>query len=442
MLNIDSEKLAKHITDNQIDRLVVGYSGGLDSQVLLHWLNGWLKQADMKGCKPGLYAVHINHGLSANAEAWQIHCEQTCQSLQVPLEVFRVEVSRQGNLEENAREARYSCFAGLLEASDLLLLAHHKNDQIETAVFKLLRGDGFRGMPETRLLGKSRLYRPLLGCERSELESWARSEGLLWVDDESNVDPGFDRNFIRHQVLPLLRERWNDLDKRFVQLLEKEAAREAILDELAQMDFEQVKRSPGSICLKQLKKLDPLRQRNVLYHWIGRASYSHPSPGYVLELLRQISESRGFSLDWKFISVREYQSLLFLVRNTSGELPVWPESLKDILDNPVHGLHLESCIGRGIKMEYLDKLKIGYRSGGERIRRSGHLQSSSLKNLLQEANIPSWIRDRIPLIYRGEELIAIPALPQWNLEMITTSEVISGRNEAGYVPVWYDEAVL
>ncbi|WP_147674782.1 tRNA lysidine(34) synthetase TilS, partial [Vulcaniibacterium tengchongense] len=192
--------------------LVVGFSGGLDSTVLLHWL-----AADPALRARGLRALHVNHALHPAADAWQRHCVAVCERLQVPLRSVRVEVQRGAGsgLEAAAREARHAAFAAELAAGEVLVLAHHRADQAETFLLRALRAsgpDGLAAMRPWRRYGAGWLWRPLLGCGRDALLAHARAHGLGWIDDPGNADPAFDRNFLRARVLPLLRERWPHAD--------------------------------------------------------------------------------------------------------------------------------------------------------------------------------------------------------------------------------------
>ena len=195
----------------EVHRLIVGLSGGLDSTVLLHALAA--AEPDVP-----LEAVHVDHGLHPQSTAWAAQCEQLARTLGLHLARHRVRVRETGSgVEAAARDARYECFKSLLSAGDCLLLAHHLQDQSETVLLHLMRGSGargVRGMPADRRLGAGRLLRPLLGTPRDDLEAYARRHDLDWIDDPSNMDRVHDRNFVRHDVLPLLRERWPAADDR------------------------------------------------------------------------------------------------------------------------------------------------------------------------------------------------------------------------------------
>lgn len=201
-------RLEQHLPPGHRGRWLVGFSGGLDSTVLLHALKTLVD-------KQSLVAIHINHGLSANADAWQRHCQAVCQRWGLPLHVERVEIAGEGAIEERARKARFEAFAQAMAKGDCLLLAHHRQDQAETVLFRLLRGAGVAGLgairPQRSFAG-GQILRPLLAVDRADLEAYARAQDLVWVEDESNTNTSFDRNFLRQKILPALRSRWPAAD--------------------------------------------------------------------------------------------------------------------------------------------------------------------------------------------------------------------------------------
>ena len=255
----------------------VAYSGGLDSHVLLHSL------VQLLGSE-SITAIHINHQLSKNAASWEQHCQRQCQQLGIKLISETVVVSASGQgLEQAAREARYEVFEQLLQQGDLLLMAHHADDQAETVLYRLLRGSGVRGlsgMPEQRALGDGSLLRPLLSCRRSELEDYARRERLCWVDDESNFAIDFDRNFLRHQVVPALASRWQDYAERISHSASLCGEADSLLDAVAASDLEGLvekkERRGWSIALPEFLDLSPARRASLLRFWVGDKGLSLP----------------------------------------------------------------------------------------------------------------------------------------------------------------------
>ena len=256
----------------------IAFSGGLDSTVLLHLL------ANTEHLPPHK-AIHIHHGLQAAADAWPSHCQSICDRLGVPLHVMHVQVQPGASLERAAREARYQAFAEVVGAGEVLLTGQHRDDQAETLLFRLLRGAGVRGLaaiPMHRPLANGHLVRPLLDASRAELEAYAHEHQLTWIEDPSNADPRFSRNYLRHRVFPLLTERWPQAVSSLARTAEHLSEAQGLLDELAQMDLHAADQSSPfpwlplpSLALAPLRELSDARQRNVLRHWltqIGRAS--------------------------------------------------------------------------------------------------------------------------------------------------------------------------
>ena len=252
----------------------IAFSGGLDSTVLLHLLASLAKIENL----PPVSAVHVHHGLQAAADAWPAHCQSVCDALGVPLRVMRVQVSPGASLERAAREARYQAFMQVMEAGEVLFTGQHRDDQAETLLFRLLRGAGVRGlasMPEHRPLAQGHLVRPLLAFSRSELEAYAHQHQLQWIEDPSNADPRFSRNYLRHRVFPTLTERWPQAITHLARTAEHMAEAQGLLDELALMDLQRADQPSTfpwlplpSLALEPLRELSDARQRNALRHWL------------------------------------------------------------------------------------------------------------------------------------------------------------------------------
>jgi len=212
----------------------IAYSGGLDSQVLLHLC---VQSKYMNKIK----AIHIHHGLSKNADQWVEHCKETCQNLKIPLIIKYIQINeiKRKSLEELARHKRYEIFEELLEENDVLLMAHHADDQAETFLLRALRGSGIEGLsaiPQQRKLGKGILYRPLLNFSRMELQKYAHENNLKWIEDESNQCEKFDRNFLRKQIIPILKNRWKGLEKTLCRTAHIQTETAQLLLEHAQQD--------------------------------------------------------------------------------------------------------------------------------------------------------------------------------------------------------------
>lgn len=266
--------LARHIDLN--DQLVVGLSGGIDSIVLLHVI---------KGLTGSVSALHVHHGLSANADQWEAFCRERCAAWSVPLQVARVEVERHSvdGLEAAARRARHEVFART--AAEWILLAHHRGDRAETLLFNLLRGAGVRGagaMPAR----SGRLLRPLLQIGRAEIADYARAHGLTWVDDHSNADTRFSRNFLRGEILPAIRGRFPAAEHQLAGAAARFAEAADLLDDLARLDLG-ARAQAFPIDVECLAALSEPRARNVLRYLLARQGVGIPSEERLSEALRQ-----------------------------------------------------------------------------------------------------------------------------------------------------------
>ena len=388
----------------------IAFSGGLDSTVLLHLL------ASTEHLPP-LNAIHVHHGLQAAADAWPSHCQSICDRLGVPLRVMRVQVQPGASLERAAREARYQAFAEVIGAGEVLLTGQHRDDQAETLLFRLLRGAGVRGLaaiPMHRPLAKGHLVRPLLDVSRAELEAYAREHQLAWVEDPSNADPRFSRNYLRHRVFPLLTERWPQAVSSLARTAEHLSEAQGLLDELAQMDLRAAAQpsplpwlSLPSLALTPLRELSDARQRNVLRHW--------------LTPLTRLPDSDHWASWYSLRDAKRDAQPLW--RLADGELHrcaerIWwvPAAWSDFSDasvswpQPQNPLEL---LGNG-RLEFVGKppegpLEIRYRQGGEIVEVPGRGRRD-LKRLLNDGGLPGFMRGRLPLLYQDGQLLAVPTL--------------------------------
>ena len=403
-------------------RYCVALSGGLDSTVLLH--------AVARRCS-GVRAVHVHHGLSPNADQWQRHCETLCKQLGVPLDVVTVDVQKDGKgLEDAAREARYQAFIQQLQPDEILLTAHHGDDQVETLLMRLGRGSGVRGlagMAARRPLGAGELWRPLLGVSRRELEDYARSHRLSWIEDESNDDLQFDRNFLRHRVMPTLRERWPHLVESWGQSAVLCAESEALLEDYAREDLARLTLESADphaaagwvLSLPGLQGLSTARRHQVLRVWFRERGVPGLNRDRLAEVDRQLIDGRedaGACVAWEGWALRRFRQGLYLLNGTSLEAPLPSQPIPVDLSGSgrvvlpggaVLVFEREDFGGNGPRLAAgLPELSIRWRQGGERCQPEGRAHSQTLKKLLQEYTLAPWWRARQPLIYSGETLVA------------------------------------
>jgi tRNA(Ile)-lysidine synthase len=408
--------------DLQLTRLLdaprwyVGFSGGVDSTVLLHLLHSWCRRHPDA---PPLGAIHINHGLHPAAHEWQTHCEWLCRLLQLPLtcHAARVLPSSRG-LEDAARAARYGLFEETLRAGDVLFLGHHADDQVETFFLRLMRGAGVRGlaaMPASRALGRARLVRPLLQLPRSRLEAYAADHELHCIEDPSNSDTSLDRNFLRREVLPLLAARWPGYRQTVSRASGHIGAAAGLLAEAvpAPRTVYSAMGDPG-VALAQLDPDSPLEAALALRHWLQRAGLQAPDEAALAEFLRQLGAATDRSrplLRCSAYALQRYRDALYLLpRFEDDDLPgpglLAPGEVRQ-LPGPGGRLQLAPAPADGLRLAAGERLEIAWRGGGERCRPRGRAGSASLKKLLQERDIPPWWRDRVPLLYLAGELLAV-----------------------------------
>lgn len=395
MPSVVPPSLAQALHDRPPDApLCVGYSGGLDSTVLLHLL-----ATSRDG---GLRAIHVHHGLHADADAWTRHCEATCATLDVPLTVVRVSVVPEGEgLEAAARAARHAAFAQAMAPGDVLVLAHHRDDQAETFLLRALRAagpDGLAAMRRWREFAPGRLWRPLLANGRDELLAYARRHRLQWIDDPSNADPAFDRNFLRQHVLPLLRERWPYASDALAQSAALSGQTVELLTPSDALAFASVATAdPHCLSRTRLLALPAARRARVLRHWIAALGLP-PLPGNGMariegEVLAARADAES-EFRWGDAVVRSWRDLLHADRVRPALPTDWradwdasaPLALPDGDALALEGATLEApCI-------------VHARQGGERITLPGRAHSHALKHVLQELGVPVWERARLPLL--------------------------------------------
>ena len=408
-------KLA-HIRD--VKRYVVAFSGGIDSHVLLHALT---QLRDLKNNFPIIEVLHIHHGVSEHADSWVEHCKQVCDSAELGLSVRYVKANPlEASLENSLRKARYGVFEEFIKTGDLLLLAHHANDQAETILFKLLRGSGAQGasgIAETRSLGKGRIHRPLLAYSRDALEAYAHENDLSWIEDESNSDIGYDRNFLRHEVVPKLTERW----PKYQQSVARFAAINAQLQKTVNYFIERELLSGlDGECLNidWLLSYEIEVQIELLRGWLQYLNL--PIPGYQqlcrikTEVIEAFDDAQPV-LSWSGTEIRRFRGKLYAMKSlpafSSDQHFSWDIEKSLNLSGAGELSLTKKSENRGLSSEVLAKpLTVRFRQGGERCRPSDRSTSRSLKKLLQEYHVPPWLRDRLPLIYDEENLVAVADL--------------------------------
>ena len=396
-------------------RYWVAFSGGCDSHVLLHAIAALGEHVGTE-----VRAVHVHHGLHPAADQWLAHCQVECDRLGIELTTIRLALqpAKGDSLEAVAREGRYRAMAELLAPGDILLTAQHRDDQAETLLLQLLRGSGPSGlaaMPEQAPLGKGMLVRPLLGFGRDELIAYARQQELNWVEDDSNADYRFDRNYIRHELAPVLARRWPAFSKTLSRSARHCAEAQQLIDQLAISDLARVQHEDlHTLSVSALNDLPRPRCRAVLRQWLRQQGFRLPSTRKLDSILDEVlSASAGRSplVSWLGAEVRRYRDRLFvqtpLPPHNPGRILLWREGLS--LPAGLGGLRAERHMGGGIDPERWRRgvVEVRFRQGGERCRCQGDTMQRTLKYLFQELALPPWLRNRVPLIYLDGELAAV-----------------------------------
>jgi tRNA(Ile)-lysidine synthase len=412
--------------------ILIGLSGGMDSVVLLHLLHSLAPRFEWR-----LSALHVHHGISPNADAWADFCTGLCARYDIPLHVERVDIAPlrdEHGIEAAARKLRHAAFAR--QSCDFVALAHHADDQAETMLLQLLRGAGIKGaaampvlscvegpvlskvegpLPKPAAAHAAATLRPLLDSPRSALLEYAQQHALHWVEDESNADDSYPRNFLRHRLLPLLEQRFPAYRDTLTRSAQHFAEAGELLDELARQDSHGM---PGGDNLEvvRLQALSPSRAKNLMRYFLHTLNAPMPQAVQLDDMLHQLCDARqdaAVCVEFGGWQVRRYQGRVYafpalgafdegLVVSWQGEAELpWPALGRAI--------GFRSALGQGVILAKLQRapVTLRLRSGGETLRPHPGAASRTLKNLLQEHRVPPWQRERLPLLYCGDELAAV-----------------------------------
>ena len=392
-------------------RYWIAFSGGADSQSLLSALVEMRRSHSIE-----ISAVHVDHQISSLSKDWVKHCRWVCQRLRVPLMVKKVSLESLGNVEEEARRLRYRAIESIMSEGDIVLTAHTAEDQAETVLLQMLRGSGPAGlaaMPELKRFGLGWHGRPMLNIPRKHVREYVQGSNV--VDDPSNEDVAYDRNFLRNNVYPMLRDRWPGVTKTLTRVAKLQAENRRLLYYLASVDLKVCGTDRNTLRIKELLALDQPRRLNVIRYWIEKNKLRAMTRAQLIsvhDLIIAADASRGV-VTWNHESIRCYDGHLHIV----GQLnPVGVESGRQWKLEYTAGL-AHGCLcafrtvagGLAADLESAE-IAIRYRLGGERCRPSYRGHSQTLKKLFQEAKVPPWWRSRIPLLYIRDELAAVGSL--------------------------------
>lgn len=397
-----------------LQRIYIAYSGGIDSHVLLHLA------ASSAILRDKITAVYVHHGLQADADAWALHTAKTAEDLAVGFILLRVDAfpGKRESPEEAARNARYAALKELIDSNDVLLVAQHLEDQLETVMLQLMRGSGVRGlsgMPGKMAFGRGHLLRPLLDTPKKAISDYACRHRLQWVEDLSNQCSDYDRNFLRNEVLPLLKQRWPDCAATVARTARHCAEADTLVTELAAEIFDQIyDPSDNTLSISRLRMFDSARQQLAVRRWFLMNGLKMPSQDFVLRLLNQVAMARDNAHPALFSQkywIRRYRDRLYCLAHSESEAQedrVWSSAQASIRIGKNRAL-LWQVSSAGIPLEkwLQSEIVIKHRTGGEKIRLPGRAGHHSLKNLYQEAGIPPWEREKMPLVYLNGQLAAV-----------------------------------
>jgi len=399
-------------------RIVIAYSGGMDSHVLLHLM------ADLRSRYAWeIDAIHINHKLQKENDDWVLHCRRICRSLDVGLSIKTVDVSNQGKegLESRARHLRYAAIKQFLGKADILLTAHHRDDQLETFLLQLFRGAGVLGlasMPPVKRFDPGWHARPLLNFPRSALYQYAKDNHLKWVEDPSNRNKRMNRNFVRHEIIPAIKSRWPDVSGPVSRTISIHSDVQVLLDEVAMNDLSVCKTgNKNLLMIGELRKLTKQRQKNLLRYFIRDLDLPLPGSDHLSHIISDILESKYDAVacvKWKGAEAHRYKNFLHigphlgafdksvsLTWNFNGPCILQYGELT-ATDGKGSGLRKALCAG--------STAEVRYRMGGEEIRLPGHKHHHKIKKLFQDKRIPHWLRERVPFIYIDDRLAMVAGL--------------------------------
>jgi tRNA(Ile)-lysidine synthase len=392
-------------------RYVLAYSGGLDSTVLAHALAS-------SGTGIPVIAIHIDHGLHPQSGQWGEHCRAFAAELGIAYRCRKVTVQLESGKgpEASAREARYTALHGEIEPGDWLLSAHHREDQAETLLLNLLRGSGpagLAGIGAVRRFGVGWLARPLLQVERAALRRYADEHDLEYLEDPSNTDRRFDRNFLRHEVLPRLQTRWPDVAARLQRSARHAGEAAALLADLAAIDLDALGGRAERLPVDELLALPRARQRNLVRHALRICGLSTPTALQLDRILDEVLPAREDAqphVSWPGASVRRYRNGLYLLPEWLPDVPQTAEfeAGRAVLGEGLGLLQLEEGARRGLDPDLVGRgLRLGFRCGGESFKPDGQAHTRKLKKLLQDEGVVPWMREHVPLVYCGDDLVAV-----------------------------------
>ncbi len=408
IFSIFQDSFLKNIKKNENYEILVAYSGGIDSTVLLYLADKLAKQE-----KINISAIHVNHNINVDSKKWENHCKNFCKNIDIPLIIknINIELNSKESIEESARNKRYTAIYSIMKENTVMMTGHHADDQVETFFYNLFRGAGVKGlssMPEIRLAKKGIHLRPLLGFNKNTLKDFANQFDLDFITDSSNENINFSRNYIRSEILPVIEKKWPNYSKTIQRAINNISIAQKLNLELASKDFERFKvYGKKNIININVRSLEENRFNNVIRFWIGENDFKMPT----LEQINSIKKNVFYAGEDKrpFFSCNSYEMhrfkdlveiMLPLKKHDPTKIYKWKKDEKLIIPNlsiELSWKNLEQRFGQQIK----DNVEVRFRQKGQNIKIN---PTKSLKDFMRERNIPPWQRDRTLLIYINNEL--------------------------------------
>ena len=398
--------------------LCVGLSGGLDSIVLLDLL---YKQ-QLQNPSFNLKAIHINHQLQDEAQAWADFCQKFCETKNIHFQSINVDVveTKKTGLEAAARNARYKAFSENLSRNEFLLTAHHRDDQIETFFLQILRGAGIDGAAAINpciQFDNHYLLRPLLNIDREQLKEYAENERLQWIEDPSNTEVHFNRNYLRHEILPKLEQRWPSYRQTIQRFSSNARLATNVLNDYISKDYiDCLNSEKNTLLIDVLLNLNLEKRLMVIRYWIKQQNFSTPSESVLLQIHAALEayEDSNPLIEWGDAIVRRYRNELYLLPrikvNFEKEVFLW-DLKAPIKINNLGEISVQEIMGQGISVNYANaEIKIVFRQGGEKCQPSGRQGNHSLKKIFQEYDVPPWLREKTPIILIDGQIAAVVGL--------------------------------
>ena len=414
-------------------RIGIALSGGLDSSVLLNVM------ANEPMLKDRITALHVNHNINTDADRWEEFCSEQSRKLGIPFQSLKLNKTDNPS-EDYLRSKRQEFFRQWGGDQDLIVTAHHLDDQVETILFRIFRGTGIKGIKginQFSTIDGVNFFRPFLDIKKHDLKEYALKNNIPWVEDDSNEESNFSRNKIRNLILPSIRETWSSIDKAIIKLSKDADKSKQILDEIAQDDYSSTFSTHGLIKLTHINALSKPRKENLIYYWLVNINGLKANFAQIDQIYTYLDRELVGPASFHFKTIEGESGVQIIIN--SKEIRIMKDdhktklpkdlnlewNLKDDIKISSGELSVVESLGKGLSTRYIKEgAIIRARVGGERCKPYGRKKSQKIKNLFQEYNIPDWKREQIPLIYINDKIAAVGDL--WVCEDFHTPAAENG----------------